>query len=414
MIKHWLTNHQDLENPPKFKIKVVGKFQDSFTRQVSEAVRIELRGEHILNSKSEFSRCKIPRLVIDQEEWRKYKKKEVKELEPVIVQNVVEVDENGLETAEMLDEEKELGQLESKETKRKQKDGSKPPAKRKRLENLIDWGEQDEVEENPERAKIANWLVSRGTVRSCNEVGLTESNENPSKRMRQLELEFAGGFGKPKRIEPEVKVTSDDDPSTPKGWKVGTLMSSTLVKKKSLKQLRKENMKITDWMKKSTVDEGKEKEKVDEKENEAHKEIEEQMEVDDPEIIERRIRRDQRKNAWMLRTIAKKVSVDILEELVSEIPGRAVAGNILDEMLEMMNWRVSLKIAWSILESDKKLQRMITWRIENQRLEEIWLAEAMKKEERLKEAKSKTLMFRNRVVVMDVDMMEEDESMVME
>ena len=102
MIKHWLSSHQELNSPPKFKIKVVGRFQDSFTRQVSEAVRIELRGEHILNSRSEYSRCRIPRLVIDQEEWRKYKKKEVKELEPVRVQGVLEVDENGVETAEML------------------------------------------------------------------------------------------------------------------------------------------------------------------------------------------------------------------------------------------------------------------------------------------------------------------------
>ena len=52
MIKHWLSSHQELKSPPKFKIKVVGRFQDSFTRQVSEAVRIELRGEHILNSQS--------------------------------------------------------------------------------------------------------------------------------------------------------------------------------------------------------------------------------------------------------------------------------------------------------------------------------------------------------------------------
>ena len=108
----------------------------------------------------------------------------------------------------MLEEEKELEQLESKEVKRKQKDGSKPPAKRKRLENLVDWGEQDEVEENPERANITDWLVSRGTVRSWNESGLTEKNENPSKRMRQLELEFVGGFSKSRRTEPEVNVTS--------------------------------------------------------------------------------------------------------------------------------------------------------------------------------------------------------------
>ena len=116
-------------------------------------------------------------MVIDQEEWRKYKKKEVKELEPVRVQKGVEVDENGMETAEMLEEEKQLEMLESKEVKRKQMDGNKPPAKRKRLENLIDWGENDEVEDNPEKADITNWLLSRENVRSWKESGLSDKEK---------------------------------------------------------------------------------------------------------------------------------------------------------------------------------------------------------------------------------------------
>ena len=44
-IKHWLTSHEDLLAPPKFKFKIVRSFQDPLTRQLSEAVRIELRGE---------------------------------------------------------------------------------------------------------------------------------------------------------------------------------------------------------------------------------------------------------------------------------------------------------------------------------------------------------------------------------
>ena len=55
-IKHWLTSHEDLLAPPKFKFKIVTSFQDPLTRQLSEAVRIELRGEDILNSKAEYSR----------------------------------------------------------------------------------------------------------------------------------------------------------------------------------------------------------------------------------------------------------------------------------------------------------------------------------------------------------------------
>ena len=34
-----------------------------------------------MNSKTEYSRCRLPRLVIDNEEWRKAKKEERKDLE---------------------------------------------------------------------------------------------------------------------------------------------------------------------------------------------------------------------------------------------------------------------------------------------------------------------------------------------
>ena len=71
MIKHWLTSHQDLESPPNFRFRLIRSFPDALTRQVSEAVRIDLRGGGILNSKSEFSRCRLPRLIIDQEGWKK-------------------------------------------------------------------------------------------------------------------------------------------------------------------------------------------------------------------------------------------------------------------------------------------------------------------------------------------------------
>ena len=72
-IKHWVLDHPELDAPPKFKFKGVSSFRDALTRQLSEAVRIELRGEDILNSKSEFNRCKMPRLKIDLKGWRKEK-----------------------------------------------------------------------------------------------------------------------------------------------------------------------------------------------------------------------------------------------------------------------------------------------------------------------------------------------------
>ena len=39
-------------------------------------MRIELRGEKILNSKTDYSRCRVPRLTVDLEGWTTSKKVE--------------------------------------------------------------------------------------------------------------------------------------------------------------------------------------------------------------------------------------------------------------------------------------------------------------------------------------------------
>ena len=80
-IKHWLLDHPELDAPPKFKFKMIASFSDPLTRQLSEAVRIEKRGEHIRNSKAEFNRCRVPRLQIDMEGWRAGKEREKKDKE---------------------------------------------------------------------------------------------------------------------------------------------------------------------------------------------------------------------------------------------------------------------------------------------------------------------------------------------
>ena len=66
------------------------------------------------------------------------------------------------------------------------------------------------------------------------------------------------------------------------------------------------------------------------------------------------------------------------------------------------------------MSEDRKLQRVITWRIENQRLEEMWLMEAVRKEERLEEVKKKKDKSKDRVVEMDWNTVVEDEIMEME
>ena len=67
MIKHCVQDHPDCLNAPKFTFKVVASFKDALTQQFSEAVRIDCRGEGILNSKTEYSRCQLLRLTVDVE-----------------------------------------------------------------------------------------------------------------------------------------------------------------------------------------------------------------------------------------------------------------------------------------------------------------------------------------------------------
>ena len=66
---------------PKFIFKVVSNHRSALNRQVKEAVRIRRRGgaNNILNSKAEFNRCHIPRLVVEEEDQEVRKKREQRE-----------------------------------------------------------------------------------------------------------------------------------------------------------------------------------------------------------------------------------------------------------------------------------------------------------------------------------------------
>ena len=94
MWKHWQTDHPGIEGLPKFKIRLVKVCQDALSRQVGESVRIDLRGGNVLNSKTEYSRCRLPRLTIDRDEWKKAKKLEKSKVKETDV--VVELDEVGM------------------------------------------------------------------------------------------------------------------------------------------------------------------------------------------------------------------------------------------------------------------------------------------------------------------------------
>ena len=68
MLKHQLSKHngEDLE----FVIRTVGYHHTALNRQIAETVRIGRRGGagSKLNSKAEFDRCKIPRLIVEEQD----------------------------------------------------------------------------------------------------------------------------------------------------------------------------------------------------------------------------------------------------------------------------------------------------------------------------------------------------------
>ena len=51
MLKHWQEFHSLEEDGPRFKVRKVSSFRDSLTRQISESVRIDLRGENVLTAR---------------------------------------------------------------------------------------------------------------------------------------------------------------------------------------------------------------------------------------------------------------------------------------------------------------------------------------------------------------------------
>ena len=68
MYRHWAESHQDGEKP-KFVFKLIKSFPDALSRQIAESVRIDMRGGQVLNSKTVYSRCRLPRLTVEKQEW---------------------------------------------------------------------------------------------------------------------------------------------------------------------------------------------------------------------------------------------------------------------------------------------------------------------------------------------------------
>ena len=66
MLKHYILYHED-DDPEEmiFRMRILYFKRSAYERQVHESVLIQQNRDHnILNSKSEFNRCRLPRLTV--------------------------------------------------------------------------------------------------------------------------------------------------------------------------------------------------------------------------------------------------------------------------------------------------------------------------------------------------------------
>ena len=71
IVKHWASKHRDLATFPRMQFKVIKQCKDALTRQVSEAIWIENCAN--LNSKAEWGKNSLSRLVVDGTAWEAVK-----------------------------------------------------------------------------------------------------------------------------------------------------------------------------------------------------------------------------------------------------------------------------------------------------------------------------------------------------
>ena len=262
----------------KVSIQVIGRYRDALSRQVGEAVRIDLRGEDVLNSKAEFNRCRLPRLTINRDYWL------FKNDPTPVIANPKEgpdgVSGDFPEAGGTFDDELgdsalwNLGNRKKASKRKKVNEEAKTGSiqegrekKRAKLERLENWGET-EVETELD---VRSWLLKPAQTLEA------------SRRMKQMEMEFSmvgtvkvsktavatltilGSTQKQDEAaqspNPNQSPTINQDingeditpklkdvPPTPKPSLSIQQGGKKLAKKESLQLIRKINQKITSWI----------------------------------------------------------------------------------------------------------------------------------------------------------------------
>ena len=172
MRKDWREAHPEVEDMPKFIFKIVKNFKDCLSRQVAESVRIDLRGS-VINSKTVYSRNRLPRLEVEKPEWERAeedRRKRLKEWEEkkswdsACDKSRDEAIENeGIEGEDMMRENGNLNRVQRKREVEQEKENPSKRRRRGQYSGRVDWGIIELSEDELQRGK---WLIEEeGTVK---------------------------------------------------------------------------------------------------------------------------------------------------------------------------------------------------------------------------------------------------------
>ena len=151
-----------------------------------------MRGGNSLNSKTEYNRCRIPRLVIDQEVWQIMRKKQ-KEINDEETKNL----EEELQPADFHEIQAVIGP--EKETlKRKDTPSSRKNAKKLKLVQLDGWGENPVSEP---KDGMNSWLLRSSHEEQEDHPWPQVSSQESSKRMKQLDIPSPEYWSQAKKLK---------------------------------------------------------------------------------------------------------------------------------------------------------------------------------------------------------------------
>ena len=87
ILRHQETVHNGA-GKPNFVMRAIKYYRTALSRQIGEACRIRRRGGqgNILNSKSEYDRCRIPRLIVEEQDMEKLNRIDEQELQETLAE----------------------------------------------------------------------------------------------------------------------------------------------------------------------------------------------------------------------------------------------------------------------------------------------------------------------------------------